>query len=109
MPTASVPVDQGDVHAAYAPAFSLQLRAVIVAPPVTVALKVMLWAAVEPVSGEGAAFTVTSGPVVSIVIVVVPVATFPALSVASTVIVLTPFASVPVAHGEVHAAYAAAP
>src|SRR3954451_20318603 len=108
-PAASVPVDQGEVHAANAPAFSLHWREAIVAPPATVALNVMFCAAVEPASGFGAAFTITSGTETSTVIDVVPVATLPALSVASTVIVFAPIASVPVGHGDVHAANAAAP
>src|SRR4051794_22933895 len=68
----------------------------------------MLCVVVTFVSGDGAAFTATTGNVWSTLIVVVLVATLPALSVTSTVIVLIPTARVPVANGEVHAAIAPA-
>src|SRR4051794_27148335 len=95
LPTESAPVAYGEVQAANAPAFSLQRYPLM--PLVSAALKVMFCVVVALVNGDGAALTVSDGAVWSTAIVVVAVATLPALSVASTEIVLTPATSVPVA------------
>ena len=101
------PEANGDVQLANAAAPSLQRYEAT--PFASVALKVMFCVVVTFVSGVGAALTVRTGAVWSTVMTVVPTATLPALSVASTVIVLTPLTSVPVANGDVQAAKAAAP